>query len=59
MHVKLTLYKKCLLQAITNEKMISEITTEIDMMGREMNEYFKPLFASYQNKKPISLKEPN
>ena len=56
MHKKLALYKKCLLQATTHKKMVDEVTSEIDMMTKEIDEFFKPLFMAYQKKTTVSLK---
>lgn len=58
-HKKLGLYKKCLLQTVSHTKLIEEVSNELDLMNKEMEEYFKPLYNAYKTKKKISVKDPN
>lgn len=39
--------------------LIDEIKNELDVMERQINEFFKPLYNAYQSKKPYTFLDPD
>lgn len=58
-HKKLSVYKKCLLQTVSYTKLINEVSGELEMITKEIEDYFKPLYNAFKQKKRILVKEPN
>ena len=58
-HKKLAIYKKSLLQTVSHNKLILEVSSELELMEKEMEDYFKPLYNAFKHKSKTHVKVPN
>lgn len=56
---KLQKYKECLIEAISENKMIEDIKREITDIDNQIKEFLKPLFNSHQTRSSYSFIDPD